>query len=310
MALGLCCQYMKRVTSSRGNVREVNAMGEKLLQLGRWRRGEYDEARVVGTYVNNVTNLRDMLHVIHDEGIRCFRISSNILPLADKVPLAWRDRPEVVEPLREAGAYAMARGMRLTTHPGQFAVLSSDNPDVVQNAVTELDIHAWFMDAMGLPRTPFYAINIHGGKRDRPDNLKAGIAQLSESARRRLTLENCETCYSVSELLPVAEATGVPICFDSHHHTFRTGDLSMEDAYAASFCTWPAGVKPLQHLSNTAPEYANGNFRERRKHSDYMHYIPDVQREANDRDEIDIEFEFKKKNWAIHDAVKNHEMRL
>lgn len=200
--------------------------------------------------------------------------------------------------------------MRICVHPGQFCVLSSDSDSVVENAFRELATHGWLFDAMGLDHSPKWAINIHGGKSDRTSRLIEQIKSLPDNVRKRLTLENDESAYSVIDLLEVYQATGTPICFDSHHHTFNEGDLSMDDAFEASCATWPDGIKPLQHLSNTDPSVANGSFPERRKHSDMIHYIPQCQLQALRDDTVDVEIEAKLKNVAVMKMMKDFELSL
>jgi UV DNA damage endonuclease len=172
-----------------------------------------------------------------------------------------------------------------------------------------LQHHAWVFDQMQLPASPYYAINIHGGTKGNLSILTDSIKKMSSSAKNRLTFENDERSYYVKDLYKVYEETGVPICWDSHHHIFNDAGLSLDDALSLAKTSWN-GVKPLTHLSNTDPSLVNGNFTEKRKHSDYVHYIPDCQLKANNLDEIDIEFEFKMKNLAIFKAVKDFDIKL
>lgn len=245
-----------------------------------------------------------MLPRMHSAGVDLFRISSAMFPLSDQVPRALWDNDAVRAHLKVAGQFILDKSMRVTTHPGQFCVLSSDSDEVVRKAFVELDIHAWMFDAMGLEASPRYAINIHGGKADRASRLIDQIKSLPDNVRKRLTLENCETAYSVIDLLPVHAATGVPIVFDSHHHVFNDGDVSMDEAYMATMETWPAGIKPLQHISNTEPELTNGSFTDRRKHSDMIHYVPEQQLKGLRDNLIDVEIEAKLKNVAVFDMRK------
>jgi UV DNA damage endonuclease len=200
--------------------------------------------------------------------------------------------------------------MRVTTHPGQFCVLSSDSESVVANAFKELSIHGWFFDQMGLDHSPKWAINIHGGKKDRTSQLIDQIKSLPDNVRKRLTLENDENCYNVIDLLPVFEATGTPVCFDSHHHTFNDGLLNMDEAFSVSCATWPDGIKPLQHLSNTEPSLVGGSFADRRKHSDMIHYVPDCQLNALRDDTVDVEIECKMKNIGVFKMAKDFQIKL
>ena len=107
--------------------------------------------------------------------------------------------------------------MGVTTHPDQFCVLNSERPDVVQSSIRMLAAEARVMDAMGLQRSPWAGINVHGGARDRMAELRAAVDALPDAVRSRLTLENCERAYSVPDL----RAVGVPVVFDPHHEVVR-----------------------------------------------------------------------------------------
>jgi UV DNA damage endonuclease len=303
--LGICCHYLKEETKPKSGLKHyVNEMDERTLQLGRYKSGKYTPEQIKGTYVNNVKRLSEMLPKIRKSGVKLFRISSAMFPLADQVDRTLWDNPEVAFYLKQAGEFVKSNDMRVTTHPGQFCVLSSDSDAVVEKAFVELGIHGWMFDVMGLDHSPKYAINIHGGKKDRTSRLIEQIKSLPQNVRSRLTLENDETTYSVVDLLPVFKETNVPIVLDTHHHTFNEGNLTLEEAFEVTKETWQAGIKPLQHLSNTEPHLVNGNFQDRRKHSDMIHYVPTVQLKALQNDEVDVEIEAKYKNVAVFNMSK------
>lgn len=305
MATGVCCQWLEEISRPRSGKKElINIFDERMLQLGQYKKGKYSPEILKATYVHNAKRLAEMIPKIHTSGISLFRISSAMFPLADQVDRTLWNNEDVMYHLKVAGDYVRKHGMRVTTHPGQFCVLSSDSDSVVEKAFVELDIHGWVFDAMGLDHSPFYAINIHGGKADRSSRLIEQIKSLPDRVRKRLTLENDETSYSVLDLLHVYKETNVPVVFDSHHHTFNTDDLTMEDAFSAASETWPKGIKPLQHLSNTEPSLVNGNFQDRRKHSDLIHYVPDVQLAGLRNDMVDVEIEAKMKNVSVFEMRK------
>lgn len=308
MALGLCCQYVEKELSPRGLEKQKNIFNERILQLGRWNSGKYTESEVRQVYISNVDNLLTAFRRVVADGYKCFRFSSNLIPLADRVPREWWDNDNLRERFFKFGELARSAGVRITTHPGQFVVLSSDSQNVIDNGVKDLETHAWIMDAMGMDRSPFYSINIHGGKGGRSDNLIRTIKTLPDSIKTHLTLENCETAYSVPELKIVSDATGVPIVLDVHHHTFRTGGLDLSEAIHVSTQTW-RGLKPLQHLSNSKPDLPeDAPMGHKRAHSDWVRYIPKEQLEILSK--VDVEFEFKMKNWAIELAIKEHGLQL
>ena len=155
------------------------------------------------------------------------------------------------------------------------------------------------MDRLGAAASTQSAINIHGGKRGSPDRLVKSILALPDNVRSRLTLENDENCWSVKDLMPISAATGVPVLFDSHHHTFNDGGLPGEEAMLAAASTWPQGILPLQHISNTEPGLEGGNFTERRAHSWAIHTIPDYQKNFYNSGKCDIEMECKGKNLGF-----------
>lgn len=308
--LGVCCHWLEERTKPKGKVEVFNAMEERVLQLGRFQDNKYTPQTIKDTYLNNVTNLATMLPRIRGAGIRLFRISSALFPLADKVDRNLWDNDEVRAQLKIAGDFVKQEGMRVTTHPGQFCVLSSDSDRVVENAIEDLAVHAWLFDAMGLDHSPMYAINIHGGKSDRSQKLVERIKYLPHNIRSRLTLENDETAYSLVDLLEVHQQTGVPLVWDSHHHVFNDGELTMEEAMSLAVETWPKGIRPLQHISNTEPHLAAGSFTDRRKHSDMIHYVPEPQLSALRDDVIDCDVEAKQKNVAVFKMSQDFELPL
>jgi len=308
MALGLCCQWM--ASNPKKQYKYENILRSRSLQLGRFNKGLYSEQRIRQTYLDNLNNLLEVLPLVIDSGIRVFRISSAMFPLFDKVPEDYWHNEQTLALLKLIGKTILDNNLRATTHPGQFVVLSSEKQAVLENSIRELEFHAWLMDQMGLERSPYYSINVHGGKSNLTRLLIDGVKQLNEATRSRLTLENCEFAYSIADLLPVSRATGVPLCFDSHHHTFNTGELSSEDAMSAAMATWPKDVRPLTHLSNSKPEYVKAVPTKARQHSDYLWQVPLHQKEANNQERIDIDIEAKRKNLAIFDAVKKLELKL
>lgn len=292
--LGLCCQYMENGK----NILKVSG-----LQLGRYNRGLYSEEKIKQTYVDNVQNLINNLDRVFSEGFTLFRFPSGILPLFDRVPEHLWDNREIKRLLNKLGTLTKSHSVRATFHPGQYCSLSSDSDDVIRNSVSEINHHAWIFDQMGLDATPYYAINVHGGKGDREKNLIKGISWLSDSARARLTLENCETAYSIRQLYRVHEATGVPLVWDSHHHSFKGSGLSDEKAMLLAASTW-GKVKPLQHISNSRnPE---GTFQKRRAHSDYITEFPGCQLEMLLADEVQVDVEAKLKNDSIDRIMEEY----
>jgi UV DNA damage endonuclease len=193
-------------------------------------------------------------------------------------------------------------------HPGQFCVLSSESEQTRETAVRDLEVHAWILDAMGLPRTPYTSLILHGGKGKQAQRLIDSILDLPAGVRTRLVLENDECSYSLRELLPVHERTGIPLVFDSHHHSFKPDGLTTEEAFRLAVETWPAGIRPLQHMSNSRPDART--FAERRAHSDYITSPAAVQIAALRDGLIDLEVEAKAKNLAVARLAADFNLKI
>lgn len=306
MALGLCCEWVEETNKGHKNI-----LISRNLQLGRFLQRYYSDTQVKQCYLDNLNNLLQVLPLIRQSGIYFFRISSAMFPLFDKVNPTSYLNEEITSLLKKVGEFVTSQHMRVATHPGQFVVLSSNNPVTVKNSIREMNFHGWLFDQMGLPRSPYYAINIHGGKSDMGGNLIDVINELDDSARLRMTLENDEFSYSIANLEFISHETGVPLVFDSHHHSLFSDDLTQQEALEIALATWPSGVKPTTHLSNSKLEYhLHENISKRRIHSDYINYIPEAQLLAYQQGKIDMEIEAKAKNLAIFKFVKEFDVDL
>lgn len=294
--LGICCQWLEP-KAGKIDVYE-NVTGERSLLLGRFTKGEYSPEFIREIWLSNIRSLDKLYRLAHGSGLRMLRLSSGIFPLFDKIAKSPEYTGMIEDCLNKLGELKLD-DMRLTCHPGQFVVLSSDSDSVVENSVRDLDYHATIMDALGQPRNHRTVINIHGGKRGRSERLIANILSLPEKVRSRLTLENDELCYSVKDLFRVWQATGTPIVLDSHHWSFNTGDQTLEEAMDMASSTWPDGIRPVQHISNSEPGTESGSFTERRQHSFRIWKVPEPQQHANNSGLADIEVECKGKNLGF-----------
>ena len=84
--------------------------------------------------LQNVTDLISHIQWNHEHGIEVFRITSCLFPWASEYKLQdLPDYEQIVENLQKAGKLAKQYGQRLSTHPGQYNVLTSPREEVVQN---------------------------------------------------------------------------------------------------------------------------------------------------------------------------------
>ena len=255
----------------------------------------------------NAADLGRILRWNVENGIKVFRLSSEFFPWASEYK--FKDLPQYLRIktlLAGAGHYAKSNGMRLTCHPGPFNVLVSPHKHVVDNTITDLRIHGEIFDMLGLERSPYNKINIHcngvyGDKQSAMDRFCKNFELLPESVQTRLTVENDDkaSMYSVKDLMYIHERIGIPIVFDYHHHKFCTGDLSEQEALELAISTWPDGIKPIVHYSESKALHEGNESLKPQAHSDYINDLPDLY--GND---VDVMVEAKAKELAILPFIK------
>ena len=280
--LGLVC-----ITHS-DEVRYKTVTRKRLLQFD-----APEQQRMLRTlYAANLARLNGALDFCHARGLSLYRMTSSLFPFADDE--AGSDvLAEFAGELKRIGERAGELGIRLVLHPDQFVVLSSDSPQTVANSVKILESHARVLEMLGLPRSPWALIEIHGGKGDRTDRLVEQIALLPEGVRSRIAFENDEYIYSAAEILEVCRRAGVPMVFDAHHHVVHEGldsydHPSIAEMVEAARTTWPNPEWQLVHISNGRTSFCD------RHHSDLVESMPSAYRRVPW-----IEVEAKHKELAI-----------
>jgi UV DNA damage endonuclease len=300
MSLGLCCQWIEPRTKRDGTTIYENIIDEKLLQLGAYKNGKYTRERILETYRGNVKEILRIIPRLNECNIKSFRLSSGLFPLFEFCGDIAKNDEQIKTDLALAGRQFKESGIRVTCHPGQFCVISSDKDSTVENSIKELAYHAWVFDTMGFEQTPYYAINIHGGKANREDRIVEVFSSLPNNIKNRLTLENDERCYNVGQLLRISRKINVPIVFDSHHHIISNDDQNFLEVFPYVLNTW-GNIKPLQHLSNTEIGMENAPYNQKRAHSQMIRYIPEEQLKLMLEDSVDVDIEAKMKNIALLD---------
>jgi UV DNA damage endonuclease len=253
----------------------------------------------------SLQNSRDLFEIIKwnvANGIKLFRISSDMLPWASEYNVEdMPDFQKISNILKGCGTYAKDNGVRLTSHPGPFNVLVSPNPKVVENTIKDLELHGKLFDLLGLELSPYNKINIHcngvyGDKISAMDRFCANFEKLSDSVKKRLTVENDDkaSMYSVSDLMYIHKKIGIPIVFDYHHHQFCPGDLSEQFALELASTTWPKDITPVVHYSESKSLHEENIKLKPQAHSDYINTLPNTYKL-----DVDIMVEAKAKELAI-----------
>ena len=246
LRLGLCCLFRQAAIKFRSTT------AKSLLRLERSEQLE----RLDQLCLENSRSLLLAIAEVQLLGIGAFRVLSPLFPLYthpqvgyrfDDLPRAAEIRALLAEVKRRKNAYRL----RLSFHPDQFVLLSSPRPEVTEASLQELVYQAELAKLIGADVINIHAGGVYGDKPAALRRLGAQIERLPDPVRIRLSLENDDVSYSVSDLLPLCADYEIPLVYDVHHHRCNPDGLSIEQATAACLESWQrVGREPYLHISS------------------------------------------------------------
>jgi UV DNA damage endonuclease len=285
--LGLCCIFRDAPIK----FRTTTATAIKRLPASEGRK------KLADLCAANASALMESLQFCSANGIGCFRVNSQILPLKTHPNVGYdlKELPggrQIVGQFRKCGAYAKAAGLRTTFHPDQFVVLNSPKPGVVEQSIREIEYQAEVAGWIGADVINIHAGGAYGDKQAALQELAKSLCSLSKKARRLVTLENDDKTYTPADLLPICKAKGVPLVYDVHHHRCNPDGMSVEQATKKALATWDR--EPLFHISSPIEGWDSPNPE---RHHDFIDVkdFPEFWR----RKRITVEVEAKAKELAV-----------
>jgi UV DNA damage repair endonuclease len=334
--IGFCCKWLNDPSECGGM--KVNAVDRDLNGRSttmRWLREHPAEAeqRQWDIMNHNTTAAVRMIERVASlpPERRMVRLGSEMLQgYTEKDWKAWWQRPEIQSHLEKIfapiGETARRLDVRLSFHPGQFCVLASENPGIVERSIEEFEYHADMARWMGYGKTfQDFKINVHiSGKRG-PAGIRSALGRLSPEARNCITIENDEMSWGVDSSLELVKDCALVL--DLHHHWIRTGEYiqSTDDRVKGIIDSW-RGVRPALHYSvsredvlvdhptDSAPDHAalleSGYKKQKmRAHSDFYWNQPVTDWVLGFWDQFDIQCESKSKNLGS-EQVYNRAVEL
>eukprot|EP00887_Chlorella_sp_A99_P005156 scaffold40.g5156.t1 len=223
-----------------------------------------------------LANARDLARLIqwnHEHDIRFCRMSSVLFPWMGT--FKFEDLPQVL--------------FFLCGDDGRAGQLAALDEGIVSKSLAEMEMHSLILDLMGYPPSPWNKINIHVGE-FRGAKFPSSARASGLGARVAGGWRGATDTVASWDLLFLHRETGVPLVFDFHHHRFCPGGLTEEEALLAAVATWPRGVRPVVHWSESQAG------RKPHAHSDYVRRLPNLYgKEA----EVDVMVEAKMKEQAV-----------
>ncbi|MFO7611366.1 MAG: UV DNA damage repair endonuclease UvsE [Clostridia bacterium] len=188
------------------------------------------DERLLEITAHNLGSLERLIDYNIENNIRLFRISSDIVPFGSSPVnrLEWWDI--FGDKLSSIGDRIRKTGMRVSMHPGQYTVLNSPSPDVVERAVKDLEYHDRFLTALGVGKSNKVILHlggIYGDKKEAVNRFSENYKKLGDNIRQRLVLENDDRSYTICDILAAAEPLGIPVIYDNLHNRIKgCGDES------------------------------------------------------------------------------------
>ena len=214
------------------------------------------EQKLWDLMVQNLEATRKLIERVGqlEESLRMVRISSDLLPAYTEPSWSyfWR-RTDVMDycsrVFSNIGDVARANNVRLSFHPGQFCVLASETPDIVNRSIEEFEYHVDMARYMGYGRTfQDFKINVHIAGRRGPQGIKDVMQRLSPEARNMITIENDEISWGIEDSLELVDTCALVL--DIHHHWIKTGEYieNTDERIKKIVDSW-RGTRPVIHYS-------------------------------------------------------------
>lgn len=326
--IGFCCKYMDPDQTQKPKIlkeiqQNFTEKGTTVAWCNRQEKADAED-KLLEVVTHNMQSAYNLVEYVSTlpENRRMVRLGSNQIPMATEPTwrYLWEDsnnRAELRKGFARIGELARAKDVRLSFHPGQFCVLASDRPDVVERSIDEFEYHANMARWMGYGRKfQDFKINVHISGRQGAEGVIKALPRLSPEALNTITIENDEMCHGLDESLKLKDH--VALVLDIHHHWIRDEEYiqPQDDRVKAVIDSW-RGVRPAMHYSYSRDEHLpagdnthtnlhdivglleQGHKKQKlRAHSDY--YPNEI---ANDWalsfwDQFDIQCEAKAKNLA------------
>lgn len=265
--IGFCCKYLDPDQTQKPKIlKEIQQnYTEKVTTVAWCNRQEKHvaEERMLDLVTHNMQSAYNLVEWVGTKlpaERRMVRLGSNQIPMATEP--TWRylwDDPNnqriLEDGFAKVGQLAKDLDVRISFHPGQFCVLASDKPDVVERSLDEFEYHANMARWMGYGQEFMdMKLNIHISGRLGAEGIINILPKLSPEARNTIAIENDEMCHGLDESLKLEKH--LALVLDIHHHWIRDEEyIQADDERIERIIDSWRGVRPTLHYSYSRDEW-------------------------------------------------------
>ena len=333
--IGFACKWIDHAGQVNGikptdDAKKYNTGSTTVAWLNRQSK-EVAEQKLWDLMEHNLESTRKLVERVGNlnDNLRMVRLSSDLLPVYTESSWRYfwrrtdvRSRADAL--FFEIGRLARDRNVRLSFHPGQFCVLASDSPDIVNRSIEEFEYHADMARFMGYGKSfQDFKINVHISGRAGPAGIKTALKRLTPEARNCITIENDEITWGIDSSIELGN--DLALVLDIHHHFIKTGEyIAPSDERVKRIIDSWRGVRPTMHYSVSREDILtdhsptqlpdlqtlleSGHKKGKlRAHSNFMWNNAVNEWALSFNDQFDIMVEAKGKNlasFALHEQAK------
>ena len=264
--VGFACKYMVADQTQKKKVleelqRPYNSRSTTISWLNRQTK-EVAEQRLWDIMVHNIESYKNLITYVStlQPELRMLRLGSDLLPAYTEP--SWRYfwqqayvQKYLEDNLIKVGDIARQHDVRLSMHPGQFVVLASDRPEVVERSIEEFEYHVDCIKFMGYGKEfQDFKCNVHISGRQGPTGIINVLPRLSKEARNVITIENDENSWGIEDSLELGKH--LALVLDIHHHWVKSGEYIQpsDDRFHRVVDSW-RGLRPAMHYSVSRLDY-------------------------------------------------------
>ncbi len=269
--IGFACKFMHDDQTQKKKLleeiqRPLNTRSTTVQWLNR-QTVDVAEERLWDIMAHNIASYKRLIEYVGTlpNELRMVRLGSDVLPVYTEPTWCYFWRLPMVRDYCEkhfapVGETARALDVRLSMHPGQFTVLASDNPEIVERSIEEFEYHTDVIRWMGYGQTfQDFKCNVHISGRQGPAGIKHAVdTRLSQEARNTITIENDENKWGIDASLELANTCALVL--DIHHHWCREGEYihPTDNRFSRIIDSW-RGVRPVIHYSVSREDVLAGH---------------------------------------------------
>jgi UV damage endonuclease UvdE len=254
--IGFACKWSE--INKKGEIASVEGLntGGTTLAWAKRNNRAMVEQKILDVAKTNIMNTHNLVKRVStlEPGLRMVRLTSDMFSFYTHEDYRdfWKSsdvQNSLERWMAPIGETARANDVRLSFHPGQFTVLASDRPEVVNKSIEEFEYHVDMARWMGYGKQfQDIKINVHISGRAGPQGIRNALKRLTPEARNTITIENEEISWGLDSTLELAE--DLALVLDIHHHWIKTGEyIERNDSRIEKVIDSWRGVRPAMHYS-------------------------------------------------------------